>query len=360
MLEILTLKSEVLGLDISDLSLKIANVKRKGDKFYLASFGEEIIPKGVIGEGEIKNEDLLAKIIKEGLKKVKGEKIKTKYVACSLPEEKSYIRVIQMPKMEEEELAGAVRFEAENHIPVPIDDVYLDFQVIHPLYNHLDHLDILIATIPKKIVDPYILSLRQAGLLPRVLEIESSAIARTLIKDDVSHFPVLLIDLGATRTSFIIFSGTSLKFTSSIPISSQKFTEAISKTLKINLVKAEELKLKHGLKKNDREGELVFEALTPILRDLIEQIKNHLIYYQSHAEHEHLPSNIKEVKEILLCGGGANLKGLPEFLLNELKIKTGLGDPWVNILRRKPEMPFEKSLSFTTALGLALRGAKYD
>ncbi len=176
-------------MDISDLSLKIANLGRKGDNFPLVSFSEEVIPKGVIEAGEIKNEDLLAKIIKEGIKNAKGQKIKTKYVVCSLPEEKSYIRLIQMPKMKEEEIAGAVRFEAENHIPVPIEDVYLDFQVIQPLYNHLDHLDILIAALPKKIVDPYILSLKKAGLLPKALEIESSAIARALIKNEMSPFP---------------------------------------------------------------------------------------------------------------------------------------------------------------------------
>lgn len=360
MLNFLNLKQGAFGLDISDLSLKIANLGRKGDNFPLVSFSEKSIPKGIIETGEIKDENTLAKIIKEGIKNIKGEKLKTKYVVCSLPEEKSYIRVIQMPKMKEEEIAGAVRFEAENHIPIPIEEVYLDFQVIQPLYNHLDHLDILIAALPKKIVDPYISSLRKAGLLPKVLEIESSAIARTLIKNEVSPFPILLIDLGATRTSFIIFSGASLRFTSSIPISSQKFTEAISKTLKINLVEAEKLKIKCGLKNNNKEEELIFEALIPALTDLIKQIKTHLSYYQSHAEHEHLPSNIKEVRGILLCGGGADLKGLPEFLLRELKIKTEISDPWVNILRGVPEMPFEKSLSFTTALGLALRGVKYD
>lgn len=358
MLNFFTLKQKAFGLDISDLSLKIANLKRKGNGFSLISFAERAIPKGVINDGEIKDENSLAKIIKEGIKNIKGQNLKTKYVICSLPEEKSYVRVIPMPKMQEEEVAGAVRFEAENHIPVPIGDVYLDSQVIQPLGNYLDHLDILIAAIPKKIVDPYISSLKKAGLLPQALEIESSAIARTLIKKEVSPFPVLLIDLGATRTSFIIFSGTSLKFTSSIPISSQKFTEVISKTLKINLTEAEKLKLNYGLKKNNKEGELVFEALKPALIDLTEQIKSHLSYYQSHAEHEHLPSNIKEVKEILLCGGGANLKGLPEFLLKELKIKTEMTDPWVNILRGEPEMPLSKSLAFTTALGLALRGVK--
>ena len=191
-------------------------MKRKGNDFSLVSFSEKMIPKGVIEAGQVKNENLLAKIIKEGVENTKGQNLKTKDVVCSLPEEKSYIRVIKMPKMKEEELEGAVRFEAENHIPIPAEEVYLDFQIIHPLYDQIDYLDVLIAAIPKKIVDPYVFSIKKAGFLPRALEIESSAIARALIKNELSPFPVLLIDLGATRTSFIIFSGTSLRFTSSI------------------------------------------------------------------------------------------------------------------------------------------------
>jgi type IV pilus assembly protein PilM len=375
MLELLTLKQEAFGLDVSDLSLKIANLKKKGDKFYLVSFGEAVIPKGIIEGGEIKDEDSLSNIIKEGIRNVKGQNLKMKYVVCSLPEEKSYLAVIQMPKMKEEELKGAIRFEAENYIPLPIEEVYLDFQIIQPLYNHLDHFDILISAIPKKIVDPYLSTLKKAGLKPLALEIESLAIVRALIKNEVSYFPILLIDLGATRSSFIIFSGTSLRFTSSIPISSQMFTEAISKNLKVDLIIAEELKRKCGIKsltkihlkektgdtkleKEIIEDKRIFEALIPALTDLVEQIRTHISYYQSHAGHEHLPSNVKEIKRILLCGGGANLKGLSQFLLKELKIKTEIADPWVNIQRGILEMPLEKSLSYTTALGLALRGAK--
>lgn len=377
MFDFFNLKPEAFGLDISDLSLKIVKLKRKGEKISLASFGEEAIPKGIIESGEIKDEDSLSKIIKEAIKNIKGQNLKTKYVVSSLPEEKSYLKVIQMPKMAREEIAQAIGFEAENYIPLPIEEVYLDFQIIQPLYNHLDHFDILVAAMPKKIVDPYVSTLKKAGLKPLALEIESLAITRALIKDEISPFPVLLIDLGATRTSFIIFSGTSLRFTSSIPISSQTFTEAIAKNLKVKSVEAEKLKMKYGLgpslktylkeKSGDNKVEReiiqdksIFEVLIPVLTDLTEQIKGYISYYQSHAEHEHLPSNIQSVKKILLCGGGANLKGLPEFLLKELKIKTELGDPWVNISRGKPEMSFEKSLSFTTALGLALRGIKND
>ncbi|MBU0476722.1 type IV pilus assembly protein PilM [Patescibacteria group bacterium] len=367
MFEFLNLKSEAFGLDISDLSLKLIKLKKKKGDLGLASFEESFIKPGIIKEGEIKDEKSLVEIIRETLAKVKGEKLKTKYVIASLPEEKAYLQVIQMPHMNEEELKSAVIFEAENYIPLPIEDVYLGFQVVSPVYNHLDHIDVLIAALPKKTVDPYVSCLKEAGLTPQSLEIESLAISRALIKNEASNFPVLLVDFGATRTSFIMFAGRSLRFTSSIPVSSQKFTEAISQTLKVSFEKAEKLKLEHGLLKEDpltdgEEGKKVFEALIPAFTDLTEQIKKHLSFYQTHSFHEHLPSGRKGVEKILLCGGGANLKGLCDFLSLELKIPVEIGNPWINILPKSlkevPELPYKESLKYTTALGLALRGVK--
>lgn len=362
-MDFLNLKPEVFGLDISDLSLKILKLKKKGKFLGLASFGEAEISSGLIKDGEIKNEEKLVTIIKKAIKKVKGEKLKTKYVIASLPEEKAFLQVIQMPKMTAEELKKAIPFQAENYIPLPIEKVYLDFQIIPPVYNHLDHLDVLIAALPKKIVAPYHSLLKKAGLNPLVLEIESQAISRSLVKKGVSAEPLLLLDMGATKTGFMIFSGYSLRFTTSIPVSSQKFTENISKNLKIDLKKAEKLKKEQGIQTNKKDKK-VFEALIPALTDLVEQIKKYLSYYHTHAAHEHLPPDGKVVKKVFLCGGGANLKGLADFLSLEFKLEVELGNPWVNILpkplKEVPELPYPESLRYTTALGLALRGQKYD
>lgn len=361
MLELLTLNPETFGLDISDLSLKIIKLKKKKGFLSLASFSEEKIPQGIINGGEIKDENGLAKIIKDALPRVKGEKLKTKYAVVSLPEEKAFLEVVQMPKLQEAELKSAIIYEAENHIPLPIEEVYLDFQIVSPVVNHLDHVDVLLAALPKKTVDPYISCLRKAGLIPKVLEIESLAISRALIKKGISPFPLFLADLGATRTSFIIFSGYSLRFTGSIPVSSQKFTEAIANVLKVDLKEAERLKLKYGIKIDDKKKKKeIFETLIPALTDLTEQIEKYLAYYQAHTSHEHLLPDGKEVKKIVLSGGGACLKGLADFFASELKIPVEIGNPWVNILqeplREVPGLKFQESLRYTTALGLALRG----
>jgi len=366
MLEFLSLKKETFGLDISDSSLKIIKLKKKRKGFSLASFGEQEIKNGIIKDGEIKDEDSLVKIIREGIFKVKGEKIRTKYVICSLPEEKSFVTVIQMPKLREEELKTAVRYEAENHIPFPLEEVYLDFQVIPSPRNHLDHIDILLVAFPKKIVDSYISCLKKAGLQPLVFELESLAIVRSLVKDEKSSFPILLIDFGGAKTIFITFSGSSLRFTSFISVSSQEFTEIIVKNLKVDYQEAENLKIKYGLEGKSTKGKKVFESLIPPLIDLVEQIKKQLSFYETHSSHEHLLSEYKGVQKIFLSGGGANLKRLADFLNEQLKIPAELGNPWINILPKfQKEMTLlssKYSLKYTTAIGLALRGTKqiYD
>lgn len=349
MIEFLSLKPEAFGLDISDLSLRIAKLKKRGKFFRLVSWGRTKIKPGIVEQGEIKDEDALAGIIKQTLAKIKGERIKTKYLIASLPEKKAFLQVIKMPKMKEEELKTSVPFEAENYIPLPIEKVYLDFQAASSS-NQTDHLDVLIAALPKKTVNPYVSSFRKAGLIPMALEVESQSIVRAVVKNGISPFPLLIIDLGRSTTSFIVFSGYSPRLTSSVPISSQKLTETISKTLKLTLNEAEKLKLKHGLK--DKK---TLETITPLLIDLIKQAKKCIDYHHSHSDDG-------GIKKILLCGSGANLKGLSDFISSELKIRAEFVNPWINILpeslKEVPGLSFKESLGYTTALGLALRGIK--
>lgn len=359
--DILTLHPEAFGLDLSDFSLKIAKLKRTAKGIVLASFGEFPVPEGLMEQGEIKKEKELQTVIQNALQKVQGEKLQTKRVIASLPEEKAFLRVIQLPKLKPEEVAQAVVFQAENYIPYSLETVYLDSQVVHPLKNHLDHTDVLLASLSRTTVNAHLSLLQGAGLQVQALEIESLAQARALVHKESSLVPLLLVDLGATRTSFIVFAGTSLRFTASLPISSQEFTHAVARAMGVDADKAEELKRTHGLdSKEDPEGRQVLQALTPSLRQLVLQIKKYLDYYETHATHQHMTKEEKEIKKIILAGGGANLKGLPEFLAKELKAQTLQGNPWVNILQTPPKvlppLSFEESLRYSTALGLALRG----
>jgi type IV pilus assembly protein PilM len=229
--------------------------------------------------------------------------LKTKYVVASLPEEKSFLQVIQMPKMTYEELELAVPFEAENYIPLPISDVYLDFQVISPTKNHLNHSEVLIVAMPKKIVDSYISCFKKAGLIPIIFEAVSEAMARALVKKETNLSPLILIDFGENNTDFIVYSGHSIRFTCSIPIASKSLTLAISELLKIDFNKAEKLKMEYGLigKRNNIVAQRVSQIIAPVMEDLIKQIKKYISFYRDHSSYEYLLPDSK-IEKILLCG----------------------------------------------------------
>ncbi|MBL7155012.1 MAG: type IV pilus assembly protein PilM [Candidatus Portnoybacteria bacterium] len=350
-------KKLTFGLDLSDFSLKIVQLEKKKRRLSLVNFIKEDIPAGLVQGGEIKKEKELIAILKETLKKTKGEPFRGKQVVCNLPEEKVFIRVVQLPLMKEEELGQAVKWETEAHIPLSIDEVYLDWQIIKPLVNHLDHYDILVAVAPRPLVDSYLNFFKKGGLEPIALEPESVAVVRSLIKPN-DFRPTIIVDLGASGTNFVIFSALAIRFTSHISISGQLFNWTIMKNLAVDEKQANQLKIKIGL---DKKEEKVYQTLEPLANDLAKQLKEYVVFYHEHAIHVHGPDGI--IGRVLLCGGDSLLLNLPSFLSQKLNLPVELGNPLINIsppdkrksLVRPPLLSKREALTYTTALGLALR-----
>jgi len=345
------------GLDISDFSLKIAQLEKNKEGFSLVSFGQKKIPKGIIEKAEVTQPEALAEIIQEAIKKVKGRPIRTRYVVASLPEEKAFVRVIQMPKMTQKEVAQAIKWEVEANIPMPLNEVYFDWRIIPPYQKTPHYTYVLVMAMPKKTVDGYLNVLNKAGLKALALEVESLALVRSLIKGGQTSHPVIILDLGATGTGLTIFAGQTISFTSHIPVSGQDFEKAIAKSCQVDLKEARKLKIEVGLNKKKLNGR-VYQALIPVVNRLVEHVQHHLDFYHSHGVVGYAPDGI--VEKILLCGGDSLLIGLPQYLTSQLRIQTELANPWVNILnfplKETPQLPYQKSLAYSTALGLALRG----
>jgi len=337
------------GLDLSDLSLKIVEISKRKGGLALSDFVKQDIPKGLIEGGLIKKEKELVDILRKALAKARvGKK-----VVCNLPEEKVFIRIIQLPKMKESELEKAVQWEAEAHIPLDISDVYLGWQIIEPIFEHIDHLDVLIAATPKTLVDNYLNLLRKSGLEPIALEPESIAMTRSMMtKDDLT--PSIIVDMGAVGTNFVIFSALAIRFTSHIHISGQLLNKTIAKAMKITEKEANALKIKHGLDKKVEKGKM-YKALEPIIDDLVKQIKDYVVFYHEHATHVHGPDGA--IGQVILCGGDSLLKNLPDVLSEKLDMPVKMGDPLINIpqVDKKKGVIKKEVFSYTTALGLALR-----
>jgi len=352
------------GLDLSDLTLKIVQLEKRDSFLRLRSFLKKEMPEGLIVKGEIKDEKKVSKVLQEALGKVKGKPIRTKYVNLALPEEKVFTKVVRLPKMKPEEVAKAIKWEAEANIPIESELVYLGWEIIETPIS-TPHLDVFIAACPKEIIDSYLRVLKGAGLQATAFEPESTAICRCLVKPSEASQTRLIVDLGAVWTKVVVFFNRALRFTRNVPISLEDFTKAIARELKIARNEAEEIKIKYGLDKTKMQGK-IFNALIPILTRLCEQIQKSITFYQEHSTHEHAKDGF--IYKVILCGGGARLKGLIPFLGSHLKKKVELANPWKNVIPmgskkakisspRVTIIPLSKSesLAYTTAIGLALR-----
>lgn len=352
MFDFLSPKISAFGIDLSDWSIKIANLEKKEGQIFLVSFGRQEIKEGLIEEGEIKNEEKLLKTIEAAIKNIKGEKIKTQYCIVSLPETVSFVQILSLPLMEEKEVAEAIKWELEAHIPLSLEEIYFDWKIIScPETPDPKSLKVLVGALPKKTVDPYLSVLSKAGLKPAVFEIESVATVRALIRNNPPSESVIILDLGAKRTSLAIASSRAVYFTTSLPISNYSLVKTLSQELEITFEKAYHLKITKGLEDFDKQSK-IFQTLKPALLDLTHKIKEYIDFYHEHCVSESESKN--QISRIILCGGGANLSGLSQFLADELALEVIVGQPLEGIEVPKDSLGFKESLAYTTALGLAL------
>ncbi len=345
---------EPFALDLSDRSIKIIKFARKRGEFFLENFGELNIDPGLMEDGAILDEAKLASAVRDAIMNLKKGPLKTPYAACSLPEQRTYLRVIQLPKMEEKDVVNAVQWEVEANVPVPLNELYFDYQVIKPLANHTDHLDILVSAAPRSLVEGYVKLFSAAGLKPFSFEPESVALARALVKGGVAQKPTLIVDLGRTRTSFLVYAGRGLRLSSSVKLSGAVITENIMRALKVDEEEAVRLKEEVGI--NPKENGALYEAIIPALTDFKEQVQKYIEFYYKSSGHTH--GSVAEIGKILLVGGGARIWGFDKYLAVALGIPVEIANPWVNILKpplkEVPELAFGESTRYATAIGLAL------
>lgn len=354
--KIFNFSDDICGLDLSDLSVKVVALKNDGKNTFVSGFGFAAIPTGSIVDGEIAKKELVASAIKKAFEISGPKKIRSRKVICSLPETKAFLRIITIPKMEKEEMREAVKWEMEANIPLPLDQVYYDWQLIEePTLHEKGKESLLVVAIAKNVVDSVVSVLEEAGAEPYGLEIESIAQARSLAGNAYDEKTVLIVDIGDRRTSFTILDKGVPCFTSSIPLSGQSMSDAIAKSLAVSFEEAEKRKLQFGIG-SDFKDDTMFSAVKPVLENLAAEIERSIDFYLSGLQYS------SQVDSIIVCGGGANTKGLLPFFSKRLQKEVILGDPWVSMDMGKniPVINRNSAVQYSTAIGLALKGLNYE
>ena len=338
-----------VGVDISDRSMKFIELEHRSGGRIPTRFGSCSLEPGVIKGGKIYDPEKLERALTE-LRKEND----FSFVRASLPEQQAYVFKMNVPVTHDEaQIVQTIEFKLEENVPLSPGEVVLAYDVLGPRHEDDSTMEITVIAYPRENVERYVNSLEGAGLTPLSLEIESQAIARSVIGcSDPDTY--LVVDFGETRTGLAIVTNGLLAFTSTLEVRGRELTEAIKVHQGVSSKDVASFKNEEGIQVEHENKELQ-EKLTHVVEALSRGIEKHYSYWNEHAG----KSDMQKIKKIVLCGGNANLAGLPEYLSTQLRVSVERANVWTNAFSFDIEVPgisFEQSLSYATVIGLALRG----
>lgn len=334
-----------LGLDIGSHTIKLVQLEKKEKRYNLCAAGiVPAPPKGLVSDSEADLETLSV-VIK---KLILDSRATINQVNASLPGSQIFSRVIEMPLLTEQEVSSAIKWQAEQYVPMPLDQVKMDFAILsRPQEAREEKMEVLLVAAPLTLVEKYRKVLEKANLSPVSLEPEIVAISRSLGGE--LKTPVLIINLGAATTDLSIARSGNLVFTRSIASGGEALARAVAQEMGFELSQAEEFKRTYGLEEDKLEGKIL-AAVKPILDTIVEEIKRSIVSYQGKYPAE-------PIKIVSLCGGTAKLPGLVVYLTQNLGIESQIGNPWLNV--DWDEKTFSKidqeGPVFAVAAGLAMK-----
>ena len=280
------------------------------------------------------------------LKKEEG----VKSVRVSLPEEQVYLFQLRLEKSGLKSVKEGIELALEEHVPIPAQDAIFDYDLIN---ENAQSLEVQVATIPKNIIENYLLIFKRSQISVQSFELEAQAISRAIIKKgDLETY--MIVDFGKKRTGIFIVSRGIVMFTFTLDVGGVMLTNMIQKSFNVSFEEADKMKQQYGLQRNIANKE-IFAVLLNSVSILRDEIVKNFLYWHTHKNEK--DENNPPIKKIILCGGDSNLIGLAEYLSVSIKNKVEMANIWTNMVNTEnyiPEMNFKQALAFSTALGLAL------
>lgn len=341
----------VIGLDIGSSSIKAVQLKKQNNLVRLIGYGSIETPKDVVTEGVITDPKKLSEIIKKLISDPKMGKFTAVRAASSLPETKIFTRIINLPDLSKRELDEAVMWEVDQYIPTPVNELYVDWQIVGELETKKEkNIEVMIVAAPRKIVDSYLETFNILGLELFSLEMGLGSVSRAMVSNKEKDEKIVIVDIGGDSTSIAIYDQT-LRVTGSIPIGGSAFLNSLA-----GKDSNTESLIQKCEKGDQKSCKIVNEAVDETLGSIPDEVTKLIKYYSDLKDKEK-----NNVSRALICGGGASIPGLASALEKKIGIPVEVGNPWSNIsiYPLKP-IPKKEASRYTNAVGLALKGIVND
>lgn len=356
-LGLLSKDKSVLGIDVGTSSLKIIQIKKERERAVLETYGE--LSTGAYsgqeaGKALLLTDEKISQMIID-LRKEAGATATRGVI--SIPLRYSFITVVDMPDLPEQELGEAVKYEARKYIPIPLNDVVLDWWRLPQSSNipvsqgPKKTISILLVAVQKEIAEKYNRILTQAQIEPMGFEIEVFSPLRTFGSKIKGAF--MVFDLGALSTKISIVENGIVRSVHHIDRASQAFTLAIAQSLGVDFRRAEQMKHDVGITQRP-EAAGIRHTITPLLDSIFDEADRLRASYRRRFG--------GTVDRAVFIGGGSLMPGVVEYGIEKLGIEVIVGNPFTYLEYPPFLQPVLKNIapSFSVSAGLALNALQGD
>jgi len=363
-----------VGLDIGTDHVRAAVLKSSGSSPTLTAYGRVDVPMGAVVDGEIVDPAAVSSAIRE-LWRQPG--LKGRDVITGVSNQKVVVRLVDMPFMERDELQGAIQYQAQDYIPIPVEEAILDFQIIGDYMTAGDEhmMEVLLVAAQRDTVESTVAAVEGAGLRLSSIDVTSFAIVRATLGSGLNLFTedeegpdeaVAVIHIGSGLTNIAVVEKGVPRFTRVSSLSGNQFTQAVVNQLNMNFDDAERLKVRAGLPEisaqahtgtvsGDADDQMISAAQDALEREVnkfIAEVRRSLDYYLTQT------SQARTIRRIHLTGSSAQLANLGTYLEKGLQAEVVLSDPlrFVQVGPGARVSAEEDRMGAAPAVGLALVG----
>ncbi|MFP5377622.1 MAG: type IV pilus assembly protein PilM [Acidimicrobiia bacterium] len=350
--------TRVVGVDLGSYGVRAVELSLAGGEATLERFAQVTLPPGAVRDGEVVD----APAVSASVRRLWTEGgFKGKRVVVGVANQRVIVRLAEMPAMSEADFASALRFEAQDLIPIPIDDAILDFQILDDVVDNTDgeaRMRVLLAAAQRDMVRSHLAAVEGAGLQAATVDVVPFALVRALNANapafDFDTRAEAIVCIGGGVTNVVVHERGVPRFVRVLLVGGDDVTDAIVRELDVQIDEAESLKRRADVSSPDplvvRAGEVVRDRVAP----LVEEIRGSLDYYMAQSQSA-------VVDRVLVTGGGSRMAGLMERLQSQVGARVEPARPLAGMRIGRHVGLDESDLADSEALlavpvGLALAG----
>jgi len=344
-MSLLTGVSSFFGLDIGTTAVRVVQLRGNGPVKSLLRYAYVPIDSKLVLSDAKPDQQRLAQVIKE---LVEQAHVSTRNVAVGIPSQRVFTAVVDFDRLPPDELAKAIRYQADSLIPTPLDKSKIDWAIIGDSPKDKTKVEVLLSSVENNFVEQRLDLLESIGLDVVAFEPDNLALTRAMISGD-SPQAQMVLDIGSKTTDLVVTVGGAPRLTRSIPTGAEAIVRSAAQNLNIDEKQARQFVFKFGMGRDKLEGR-IYDAIIGTVDILTGEIDKSIKFFQS--RYVEAP-----ISRIIVTGGASALPEFPLFLANKFALEVEIGNAWRNVSfapERQNEL-LAVSNHFGVAAGLAER-----